>query len=265
MRKVFALCLTLVLACAWLLIPVQAEETDGSGGPVTVVTEDFEAYDLDDPLLTGLDVEFGGDNWVSNAYRMGEGDPTVADFGISDGESGDLGWTNFDNELGTKALALETAATWNRYEYFPTVANKKLTMRSENSYTITTDLYVGHYATGAAIRLFAHNPNQDGLAMNFYMLYFPGANVNDGQGQGCRLIKFENGVAEYLYIDPNTGPIQSVQWYTLNLTYENGNFGWSCVPKDGNYRSFSGSAADPEPFADIEAPFEYAAGGQVQM
>ena len=91
MRKVFALCLTLVLACAWLLIPVQAEEPDGSGAPVTVVAEDFEAYELDDPLLTGLGVEFGGDNWVSNAYRMGEGDPTEAHFGISEGESGDFG------------------------------------------------------------------------------------------------------------------------------------------------------------------------------
>ncbi len=261
--KKFSVCLALILACAWFLFPAHASET--------LLTEDFESYELNDPLLTGLDVEFADGNWVSNAYRMGEGSGLEADFGISEGESGDLGWTSFDNHLGTKALAINTSATWNRYEYFPTVSPVGITMCSEENYTISTDLYIGHYATGAAIRLFAHNPNQDGMPMNFYMLYFPGSNA--GTNLGCRFIKFENGSATELYTDTNTGAIQQLQWYTLNLTYEEGTFHWTCVPRD-NYngdetpwyaRSFEGTCTDPTSYRDITAPFEYAAGGQGNM
>ncbi len=271
MKKVFARCLVLILACTWLLTPVQADVPAGSSVRRTLITEDFEAYAVNDPLLTGLGVEFAGGNWVSNAYLMGEGAADQVHFGISEGESGNLGWTDFNNTLGTKALAVETAATWNRYEYFPTVSPVGITMRSGNKYTITTDLYISHYATGAAIRLFAHNPNQDGIPMNFYMLYFPGANAGDNKG--CRLIKFENGSATELYTDTNTNPIQQLQWYTLNLTYDNGTFQWTCVPRE-NYngdeinpgaRSFEGTCTDPAPYRDITAPFEYAAGGQGQM
>lgn len=257
MRK-FALCLALILACTWFLIPVHAAET--------VLTEDFESYEVNSPLLTGLDVTFADGNWVSNAARMrADG---LGKFGISRGERYDLGWTADEHHLDTNALALETAASWNEWQYFPTIANTKLTMRTDESYTITTDMYIGHYVVGSAIKLFAHNRDASGVAQNFYMLYFPGENVpvDDPIGRGCRLIKYENGVTEYLYTDPNTAPIQQLQWYTLTLTYEEGRFAWTCAPRDGGTgRSFSGTAVDPEPFQNVTAPFEYAAGGQNEL